>query len=313
MRPQRHIAASIVALGLLAAAPRAVGQPAPDAEARASLIREVREAHLAGDHQRALDLAEHASALGATGTLHGLVARELVDLSRFAEALAQVGLCARDAPLEPASAHRDAILGWCQTQIRELERRVARVVVEAPAPPTGLVVTVDGRPLPPALLGGGYAVDPGRVVVTATAPGYEPFRREVDAPGGASVAVPIVLTTIEPDAPPQVATRTRSPVGLVVAAVGAACLISSAITWAMADGMCGPDPSACPSGCCVASEDLVQSIRARDTATTATLITGAGLTAAGALLYLFLRPTARTGPRVTVSVGSSTLGLTGAF
>lgn len=311
MRAQTYVSAGLLALALLVTAARVAAQPAQDAEVRVSLIREAAAAHQTGDHQRALELAERASSLGETGTLHGFIARELVELGQVAAALAHVDRCVRDAPAERATVNRDVFLEWCRTQRPTLEHRVARLIIDVPSAPAGLLVEIGGRPLPAALFGVGYLVDSGRVAVTATAPGREPFRVDVDAQGGASVTVPIVLATIAPEAPTT--TRTRRPVGLVVAAVGAASLAASAITWAVGGEMCGPEASACPSGCCVESDDQVQSIRALDTATTATLVIGSALTVAGALLYIFLPPAVREEPRVTISVGSGTLGLTGVF
>lgn len=64
---------------------------------------------------------------------------------------------------------------------RSLESRVARItiVLAAGDRPSGFLVTRDGVPVPALDFGRRLAVDPGTVVISATATGYEPFRTEV--------------------------------------------------------------------------------------------------------------------------------------
>jgi hypothetical protein len=106
-----------------------------------------------------------------------------------------------------------------------LEAQIARVT--AANPPQGLVVELNGKPLPADKLGSVLALEPGNVVVTAKAAGYELFKEEMPAKEGSSLTIKIVLKvesqgsdtpTPTPQAQPTKPTSTGG--GLRLAGIG---------------------------------------------------------------------------------------------
>lgn len=321
LRARRPIGLSCVALALVTWAPRGLAQPAPARAASVMQLRvEVRDAHLRGDHDRALALAMQALSIEPSGSLHGIIVRELLDLAgeppdleRLARALDHAEVCARDAPEEPPSPSRDALLALCREQLTLHAGQFARVVADVGASPTGARVTVAGRPLVAARPGVAY-VNPGRVIIEATAPGYLSFRREMEVAAGASARLEIALTRL-PEREPADAMPTRRPIGLVVAgvSVGVAALVTSGVAWGLAEGMCGDDTASLDGVCYVASETDARAVQTFDTVTNIGLAT-AGLAAVGTALYVVLRPSSvGSRPRVVVTAGLGSLGLAGTF
>jgi hypothetical protein len=89
--------------------------------------------------------------------------------------------------------------------VRNLQSRVGRVIVHAPAsPPAGLRIRVGEIELPDSLWGIGYVVTPGTVAVEATVNGTRVFHSDVAVTSGASVEV-----NVEPEAA-ALATATAS-------------------------------------------------------------------------------------------------------
>lgn len=67
-----------------------------------------------------------------------------------------------------------------------VKKRVASVTPKLPAKVEGVVIEVDGRPVKAALLGKPLPQNPGRRVFTASAPGRQPFRKELELAEGES-------------------------------------------------------------------------------------------------------------------------------
>lgn len=328
---------AVVTLAALCAASAARAQartdPAWQVQARA-----IAASHAGGQHARALELAVQALSLRETGTLHGIIARELIELRRHAEAVEHVEACARDAPAQPPSANRDVILAYCREQRVALAALVGAVTVRvAPAPP-GVRIAVGGRAAeaPEATV----RVDPGRVAVTVTAPGFAPYHRELEVAAGATVVLPTELAPLAPEAPPPARVEARvappappprpttvpltppappptrrHPLGYALIGAGAASLLASAITWGVAEEICRDRLGNGAVGCGFLPGEDPSTVRALDTATTVTLVGGASLVAIGAA-FLFTLRTADAGaapPRVSLSAGPGAVGLSGTF
>lgn len=74
-----------------------------------------------------------------------------------------------------------------------VKKRVAGIKLELPAKVEGVVIELDGVPVKPALIGKVVPQNPGKVVITARAPGRQPFRREIELDEGESRELTIDL------------------------------------------------------------------------------------------------------------------------
>src|SRR5439155_11475838 len=59
----------------------------------------------------------------------------------------------------------------CRDELAALEPKIARVIVNVDAPPSGMLVTIDGESLGANLFGIAKVVEPGVHVIRASAPG----------------------------------------------------------------------------------------------------------------------------------------------
>lgn len=318
-----------VAMQLCAASPT-YGQTAADPQRQAQLRAAV-DAHVAGEHARALALATQALSARESGTLHGVIARELAELGRDAEALAHAEACVRDAPAQRPSRDRDAILVHCVAQVTALTARVGTLAVRVSPSPPGVRIEVAGRVTEAAE--SSVRVGPGRVAVVASAPGFVTYRQEIEVVGGASVTLPVTLEALpheapplrteaarrppppEPPGPPPTPTTRRHPLGYILAGVGAASLIVGGVSWAVGGEICSGSSNASSGGCALRQEEDRSTVRALDTATTVALVSGVSLLAIGATLFFTLRTTDARAPtpRLSVSVGPGSAGLSGTF
>lgn len=219
---------------------------------------------------------------------------------------------------------------------RAIESRVARltIILAASDRPTGFAVTRDGVPVPPLDFGRRIPVDPGTIVIEATAPGHEPFKTEVviardttartvDIPpmkplggGGPIVEVPrepptgdeIPPTGGTSDTPPPKSSRKKIAIGVGVAGIvglGAGIGLGVSAKGQYDDVPCtATDP---PTGCTPDEESRIDKARSRGNL--GTIVGGVGIAAlaAGAVLYL-TAPKERT-VAVSPVVGDREIGV----
>jgi hypothetical protein len=193
-----------VALGLLvflsslaaSAVSRAQSTPlTPESLAqRRRLIEQSQSAHGAGDHARALDLAMRAGEIQMTPSLRQLIATEQRAIGHYVAALDSATLCVNEATNDTTIPLRAALIERCRALEADARSHTATIVVQPVESETpGLRIAANGREIPHALWSLAFVVDPGNVTVTAAAPGYAEFRREVSAAAGQSIDVPIEL------------------------------------------------------------------------------------------------------------------------
>ena len=188
----RTLRIAFCAASLFASEAVAQTDPGVMAATRRDLIREAQDARTASDHARALDLATRAGQLGMSASLRRFIAEEQNAQGLLGPALGNAELCVREAERDTSATRADH-LAACQALAANLRPRVARLIVETPRI-AGLEVRVADSDLPSAVWGVPYLVTPGTVLVTASAPGYRPFRAEVDVGPGGTRAVHVVLT-----------------------------------------------------------------------------------------------------------------------
>lgn len=201
----RPLPAALLALLVLPTA--AAAQTTAEVEATwRLLVAQAQTAQAAGDHMRALDLAQRAVTIHASPSLYRFVAQEQSQLGLLVPALTSAQRCVDAVTADRNAPERASTLSTCTTLVRDLQGRVGRLVVDvAGQAPAGLTVTVAGSVLPPALFGVPYLVTPGRVTIDATAPGRAALHRSIEVAAAATVPVRIDLAavaTAEPNPPP---------------------------------------------------------------------------------------------------------------
>ncbi|HVT08986.1 MAG TPA: hypothetical protein VHO67_16115 [Polyangia bacterium] len=212
MRRRCALAVSLLAASLVVGTARAADAPAavpedPDAVAEA-LFQEGRLLLESGDaHEACPKLAESLRLDRATGTLLALAMCHEVDghlASAWAEYLEVIARAKRDGRPDREEAARQ--------YAHALEPRLSMLAVAVPAAAAripGLVVQRDGAALQAPAWSTAVPIDPGPHVVTATAPGRQPFSTTVvvGAVGDhQTVTVPLLA--------PDVAGRGATPVSL---------------------------------------------------------------------------------------------------
>ena len=172
-----------IALGLLLS-PLAAGQSDTNVTAARQIARQGLEAYDAGRYDEAADKLSRAYEVVKLPTLALHTARALVRAGKLVEAseiyLQATRLEARgEFQAEQERAQQDAA-----RERAELVPRIPTVVVQVEgAPPNEVTVTVDGREVPMALLGGGYVVNPGTRALLAQHAGRSVSEQVVLAEG----------------------------------------------------------------------------------------------------------------------------------
>jgi hypothetical protein len=226
--------------------------------------------------------------------------------------------------LNLASARGDDRRAHVQQELERVDAIVPklRLSISGPAP-RDLIVRIDDVVVGAGGLDVPLPLDPGRHVVTASAPGKMPWSREVQADaGGQLVAVPIPALGDAPSeapsapsaeppkpasaAPQPVASRGASPLataGLVTAAVGVVA-IGIGAGFALSAKSKLDESNRQPDGCvgndCPAAAAAIRNdARAAGDLATAFVVTGAALGAAGLGVFFFApRSSVRAAARV---------------
>lgn len=187
---------------------RAWGQTQTDESLRRQLITQAGDAHDAGDHPRALDLARHAWRLGRSPSLRAIVAREESEVGLVVEAYRDSDTCVRELEMEPDADHEGQFMRLCRALERSLAARVARLVVRVDGDVPGARVRVGEQELSRGEWGVAQVRLPGSATVTAEASGRVPFREQVEVEGGRTEVV-VVRLEAAPRVPPVVVGATQ--------------------------------------------------------------------------------------------------------
>jgi len=193
---------------------------------------------------------------------------------------------------------------------RELEPKLARLVVSVESPTPGLEVIRDGVHVRPAALGTAIPIDPGEHVVEARAPGRDPFREVIQATGPDELTVVVpALALAAPTTPseqPAPATTSKhdpgptdapepssdssalSTTGIVVAVVGAVGIAVGAYYGLRAISY--KNQANCSSKCEGDAYDKQQEAHDSGTISTVAFVAGGVLAATGVTLYLVGAP-----------------------
>jgi hypothetical protein len=203
----------LLGVGLLLPAPaaRADDDISPEDEiVRQRFMDEAKEASKRNDHVEALKKAEKALAIKSTPSLQRVVAIEARECGAFARALGLSHECFLGATRDKKLRKRQEIIEGCQAIEVAVKDLVGNVVVKVNDEPDGLVVKVAGREIKKVEYGDSYPVDPGDVVVDATAPGYDSFHAKVSVGKGGTKSISVSLVKRAVETPP-VSTPTSEP------------------------------------------------------------------------------------------------------
>lgn len=331
----RLTACVLAALLTAAVAPGASAQEAAEDAARSSarqLANDASEAYRRGDYEAAYDGFNRAFRLVGVPGLGVWSARSLRQLNRWVEASERYREVTRvqlpeDAPESSRTALREA-----EAELQELLPRIPSLVITVEnATPEEVEVTLDGRPVPSALLGAKQRLDPGshRIVarrggeelreeITASERGVERIALRFSSPPAANVTAPGADTSA-----PEAGRTPQRTAGLVVLGVGGAFLVGGAVTTILALDRQADLREQCAArsaggyDCGPGQHGAVDTFETLKTISTIGLIGAGVLGAAGVTLYLTGGPGEQPGeagkPEVALWIGGAAAGLRGAF
>ncbi|HYP87011.1 MAG TPA: hypothetical protein VEQ59_02645 [Polyangiaceae bacterium] len=167
----RILMAAAIGMSLMVACPAAHADPA----AAEALFREGRELLERGDLEAACEKLEASNQLDpSAGTLLNLAACRLKQ-GKTATAWAHFVSAQRLATNQKRSEQADE----AKRRALELEPQLSTLTLLAPAAPAGLEVRRARRVVQPASFGSAMPVDPGPLLIEASAPGYETVQLQI--------------------------------------------------------------------------------------------------------------------------------------
>jgi hypothetical protein len=185
---------------VIAGAPPNAGAQAPgdraaeETFAAQQLFDAGRAALEAGDHATALESLEASLALSPSPNTRLMLARALRESGRVAEALMEFDRAAHAAEERMRAEPRFSVTR--ETAITErdaIRERVATVVISGDLEVSGIEVRIGDRALPIAGARVGIPVDPGTVVLRASAPGHLDFQHELELRAGETVHAVVTM------------------------------------------------------------------------------------------------------------------------
>jgi hypothetical protein len=206
---------------------------------------------------------------------------------------------------EEAATERDALL----------ERIPRLTIAVAGSSAADATVTLDGKPVPAALVGVEQSVDPGTHLVAVTRPGAPPASQSVTLGERQTrrVSLDLAAAALLPPSSPEMGTHSgngRRTAGWVLVAVGATGLAVGAVAGGLALSKKGPLDSECTGANCgpayygdVDSYDTMRLVSGTG------FIAGGVVLVVGAALVLTAPATARTTAWVAARPGGGTFAL----
>jgi hypothetical protein len=324
----RSALALLLAATVLAPRPARAGDNGAELRTAArSLAVEGAEAFDRGDFALALDRFTRAESVFAAPTIQIMRARSLEKLGRQVEALDTYEATQRTSlPADASDAFRQAIVD-ARVEGGALANRIPRMTLHVVGPdsmPSDLTVSVDGRPLPPALLDVERPVDPGRHTIIARADGYEPSIHSILLVEGAHhvLELPLVREGAAPvtanagpsgtSAAPGDRAGTPAPrtAAFVLVGAGGVLLATSAVTGMRALGKQSDLDDRCDPGCPESMTEELDSYRTNRTIAYVTLALGAASLGTGGYL---LWTTPSGSPSASLDLGFGSVRVRGRF
>lgn len=188
------------------------------------------KAYDAGDTTKSLELFTQAEALFHAPTHTLYIARSQAKLGKLVEAKATYKkLVDEDLGPKPPDIFAKAKESG-KTELAALETRIPKIGIEVVPPDAkGLIVTLNGDPLPDAKTHGTIEVNPGTYTLVAKGDGRDARPEVVEAKEGA--VIPVTLRIPKPSAPPPPPPKASPLKGLGIASMvlGASSLVAGAV------------------------------------------------------------------------------------
>lgn len=295
-------------------------EPAPiDNDTRNSarkLGEEGNKLFAAGDFAGALDRYQRAEALVSVPTLGVRIARCLVKLGRLVEATEKyVQVTRATLPADALPQHVEAVT-QAKGELAELKPRVPTVTIRIEPPEGPVEVTIDGKPLPPALLGAGRSVDPGRHEVIAKR-GSKTKTATFEVAEGKSEEVTLDVGPFEAATAEPGSTETQDALriaGIAMLAAGGASLVAFGVTGGLALSKESELKDSCGEAleCGPALHEDADAYNQLRLGSTIALWVGVGLAAAGTVLIVVAETTSPDA-KVGLRVGPGGAAIAGSF
>ena len=188
---------------VLVASRAAISQPAPagspslvsaSATRRRELLETASRLRAEGDHAHALESAIAAAEITMTPSVRMFIAEENVTLGHDVEGWTNARACVDEATAAAELNNRDRILAACNDALAATASHIALVAVQLPNDlPEDFELRIGAVPVPTERLESDVPLAPGHVVMTASATGHLPWRRELELRAGARTVVEVVL------------------------------------------------------------------------------------------------------------------------
>jgi hypothetical protein len=305
---------SASAIAIMAVAPLSFAQPGAK-QGGMELVRfkAAQQLYDKGDFAGALILFQDVARQSASPNARLYTARCFRELGRLPEAYEELSLAIRSADASSANqaryvATRDA----AAAERAALVSKIAILTLALADQPPGLTLKVGDRSIEPTNLRDPVALVPGAVVVEASAPGWEPFRKELTIEAGTSDTLAVVLRASGPakdqrPAPP-VMVKTGGDLrkaGFAVLGLGAVGGVTFAIAGALANSKYNSVYEGCGRTRCTKPEtvDEISTGRTLDTVANVGLVVGVAGALGGAAMVFFGGP-----KEIPISAGATSQG-----
>ena len=170
------------------------GPPSSDDTKRKQLLKDALVARKSGEPDKAIKLAAGANRIRSNAPTLLLLAEEQTGVRQYANAWVNADRCASESKNDTALKR---IFDACNSLKSTLKQKVGRVIVSlANPPPSGVQVRVAGHNFPEPLYGQPYFIEPGKIHVEASAPGFADFYKDLLIKAGEEQTVTIALSRL---------------------------------------------------------------------------------------------------------------------
>ncbi len=180
---------------------------------------------------------------------------------------------------------------------KTLEPKLSRVRIEATKRMDAMRITRNGEEVGVALLGDPLPVDPGKLKIEVSAPGYARWTTEIEIGKEADLKTVLIPELKVDQRTGSGASNGLRTAAFVVGGVGVAALGAGAVFGGLAVKSRGEADPLCPNKSCNADGfTLIEDAKSKALISSVALGVGAGALAAGVVLFFVSRPSAAKAP-----------------